>query len=79
MRRVQSHEELAELIREGSGFILNNRFDRRMLHQVKCESLEVMSTSAYQKLFFDDLNEAKKWLDEKYGARGWEVCGRCRC
>lgn len=40
MRKVASHEELIELIRQGYGFILNNRDDRRMLHAVKCESLE---------------------------------------
>lgn len=78
MRKVQSHAELAETIRQGNGFILNDRTDRKMLHQVKCESLEVMSTSAYDKLFFEDLDEAKSWLDGKYGAKGWEVCGRCR-
>lgn len=41
-----------------------------------CESLEVMSTRAYEKWFFDDWREAKGWLDAKYGSN-WEVCGRC--
>lgn len=77
MRKVDGHAELTELIRLGQGFIFNNR-DRKMLHRVNCESLEVMSTRAYEKLFFEDLDEAKKWLDGKFGARGWEVCGRCR-
>ena len=54
MRKVEGHAELAELIRQGHGFIFNNRIDRRMLHQVNCESLEVMSTRAYEKLFFED-------------------------
>jgi putative lipase involved disintegration of autophagic bodies len=79
MRKIKSHAELTELIRQGDGFVFNNRVDRRMLHQVNCESLEVMSTRAYEKLFFEDLDEAKKWLDGKYGAHGWEVCGLCRC
>jgi len=78
MRRVQSHGELTELIREGDGYIFNDRADRKMLHQVNCESLEVMSTRAYDKFFFADLNEATRWADNKYGRNGWEVCGRCR-
>ena len=78
MRKVQSHAELTEIIRQGDGFILNDRIDRKMLHQVNCESLEVMSTRAYEKVFFEDLSEAKDWLDKQYGANGWEVCGRCR-
>src|SRR5256885_4392117 len=76
-RQIQSHAELAELIQDGEGFLLNNRTDRKMLHQVKCESLEVMSTKAYEKLFFEDLDKAKDWLDRNYGANGWELCGRC--
>ena len=78
MRKIQSHAELTEIIRQGDGFIFNDRADREMLHQVNCESLEVMSTRAYDKLFFEDLSQARKWLDQKYGANGWEACGRCR-
>lgn len=77
MRKIQSHAELTEVIRQGDGFILNDRNDRKMLHRVNCESLEVMSTRAYDKLFFEDFGEAKAWLDKKYGAKGWEGCGRC--
>src|SRR6266550_7390549 len=57
----------------GQGFVFNNRDDRKMLHQVNCESLEVMSTTMYEKLFFDDLDIARNWLDWKYGADGWLV------
>jgi hypothetical protein len=78
MRKVLSHAELTEIIREGNGFIFNDRTDRKMLHQANCESLEVMSTRAYDKLFFEELGEARAWLDREYGSDGWEVCGRCR-
>ena len=77
-RQIESHSELTELIQQGQGFVFNNRDDRKLLHRVTCESLEVMSTSQYQKLFFEDLNEAKNWLDRNYGPDGWVVCGRCR-
>jgi hypothetical protein len=76
-RKIETHAELAELIEQRQGFLFNNRADRKMLHRVNCESLEVMSTRAYEKLFFDDLDTAKDWLDSNYGTNGWEVCGRC--
>jgi len=78
MRKVENHAELTEIIRQREGYVLNDRADRRMLHQAKCETLEVMSTRAYDKLFFEDLDKATKWCDRKFGANGWEVCGRCR-
>jgi hypothetical protein len=78
MRNIGSHAELSEIIRDGRGFVLNNRLDRRMLHAAKCESLEVMSTRAYEKVFFEDLDEARSWLDGQYGTSQWEACGRCR-
>ena len=78
MRKIESHAELTQLIQLGDGFIFNNRNDRKMLHQVNCESLEVMSTRAYDKLFFEELITARNWLDKKYGKNGWEACGRCR-
>jgi hypothetical protein len=75
---IGSHAELTELMQEGRGFVFNNRADRKMLHRVTCESLEAMVTSAYEKFFFEDLDEGKNWLDKKYGVNGWVVCGRCR-
>lgn len=78
MRQVQTHAELTEIIREGYGFILNDRTDRKMLHRANCEALEVMSTRKYEKLFFADLEEATIFLNRRYGSNGWEVCGRCR-
>lgn len=73
MHKIGSHTELAEIIRVGEGYVFNVRNDRKMLHAASCEALEVMSTRAYDKLFFDDWREAKRWLDEKYGPNGWEV------
>ena len=78
MEKVQSHAELAEIIRRGEGYILNDRGERRMLHNAKCEALQVMSTSAYDKLLFEDLDEATEWCNKKFGVNGWVVCGRCR-
>jgi hypothetical protein len=77
-QKIEGHAELAELIRQRQGFVFNNRDDRKMLHRVTCESLEVMSTSMYEKLFFDDVDQATDWLDRNYGAHGWHVCGKCR-
>jgi len=77
-QKIASHAELTERIRRGQGFVFNNRAGRKMLHHVKCESLEVISTKAYEKVFFEDLDEATDWLDRNYGAKGWVICGRCR-
>ena len=77
MRKVQSHSELTEINEQGEGYVVNDRPDRPMLHQAKCEALEAM-TRKYDKLFFEKLTEAMKWSDKKYGTNGWEVCGRCR-
>jgi hypothetical protein len=61
-RKIESHAELTELIRQGQGFVLNNRDDQKKLHKANCESLEVMSTSRYEKLFFEDVDQATDWL-----------------
>ena len=76
-RKIESHAELAELIRQGQGFVFNNRDDGKKLHKVNCECLEVMSTRRYEKLFFEELDEAVDWLDRNYGPHGWVACGRC--
>lgn len=77
-QKIESHAELTELIRQGQGFVFNNRDDCKKLHRVTCESLEVMSTSKYEKLFFEDVDQATDWLDRNYGVHGWVDCGRCR-
>jgi hypothetical protein len=66
-----------EVLEQGQGFLFNNRDDRKMLHRANCESLQAMVPSAYEKLFFDDLETAKDWLDRNYGRGGWDICGRC--
>ncbi len=74
-RKIESHAELAELIRQGQGFVFNNRDDGKKLHKVNCKWLEVMSTRRYEKLFFEELDEAVDWLDRNYGPHGWVACG----
>ena len=64
--KIESHAELTELIRQAQGFVFNNRDDHKMLHKANCESLEVMSTSRYEKLFFEDVDQATDWLDRNY-------------
>lgn len=78
MRKIDTHAELTEIIRNGDGYLFNDRPDRPMLHQARCEALEVMSTRKYDKLFFEKLDEALKWANRRYGPNGWEACGRCR-
>jgi hypothetical protein len=77
MRKITSHRELAELMDDKKGYLVNERGDRKMLHRISCEAVEVMSHRAYDKYFFTDFQEARDWLDQRYGRNGWEVCGRC--
>jgi hypothetical protein len=76
-RKVETHTELTELIQKGQGFLFNNRDDRKMLHRVTCESLEVISTGAYEKFILENQEEAADWLDRNSGVKGGVVCGRC--
>lgn len=77
MRTVTNHADLSGILEQGDGYVFNDRNDRKMLHRANCEALEAM-TRKYKKLFFEDLAEATRWLDQQYGSNGWEVCGRCR-
>ena len=77
MRVVIDHKELTHLLEGGRGYILNDRFDRRLLHHVSCQSLEAMVPDAYRKLFFEEADEAEKWLDQEFGPDNWANCGSC--
>ncbi len=77
MRDVRDHSDLAQLQAAGAGFILNIREDRKMLHQAGCEAIEVMSSTAYDKVFFETSDEATQWLNTNLGDQGWTNCGLC--
>jgi hypothetical protein len=63
MRDVRDNLDLAQLQAGGEGFILNVRDDRRMMHRSRCEAVGAMVSSAYPKIFFEDADEAKAWLN----------------
>lgn len=77
MRKIKNHIDLSKINQIGEGFVFNDRPDHKMLHVAGCEALQAMVPSAYDKLFFDDEHEAKKWLDANLGRNKWEWCGRC--
>jgi hypothetical protein len=78
MRDVQDNLELAKLQAEQRGFILNARNDVKRLHLAGCEAVGAMVSTAYPKTFFGELNEAREYLDGRYGKFGWLPCGLCR-
>jgi hypothetical protein len=80
MRRVIENLDLAQLQKDGRGFILNIRDDVKKLHRAKCDAVTAMVSAAYPKYFFEEeeQDEALKWLDAEYGERGWSPCGYCR-
>jgi hypothetical protein len=75
-KTIKSHIELAEIKEMGKGYVLNIRPDGRKLHAANCNYLDTMYTKEYEKVFFDDLEEARKWCREKFGNR-WKHCGFC--
>jgi hypothetical protein len=77
VRKIKDHMELAEINRLRQGYVFNDRADRKKLHAAGCEALQAMVSSAYDKWFFDDFDEAKEWLNARYGRGKWEGCGRC--
>lgn len=38
-----------------------------------CEALSAMVVKEYPKYFFEDASEARKWLNERFGERGWSI------
>ncbi len=48
-----------------------------VLQDRSCQSLEAMVPSAYQKIFFEDSDGAKEWLDAEFGQYNWHSCGVC--
>jgi len=77
MRKVVEQFDLALLQKEGRGYILNARNDVKRLHRAGCEAVGAMVSTAYPKVFFEQLDEALKWLDAEYGKSGWLSCGFC--
>lgn len=77
MRDVRDNLDLAQLQAAGEGFIVNARLDRRMVHQSRCEAVGAMVSTAYPKIFFEDPNDAKVWLNTAFGEQGWRNCGVC--
>jgi hypothetical protein len=78
MRDVRDNLDLAQIQAEKRGYILNARTDGKKLHRSGCETVGAMVSTAYPKMFFEELDEACKWLDAKYGESGWTRCGVCR-
>ena len=79
MREVKDNLDLAVLQKDGRGYILNDRWDRRMIHKAGCEAVVAMVTSAYKKIFFEDGEEAVTWLqaEKENIGRDWASCGMC--
>jgi hypothetical protein len=77
LRTIRDHSDLESLRAAGQGFVINIRDDRSRIHRVTCESIEVMSTSAYPKIFVQTGREAVQWIETDTGKVPWEHCGRC--
>jgi hypothetical protein len=77
MRNIKDNLDLAQLKQAAQGFIFNARTDGPKLHRAECDTVGAMHPGSYQKTFFETYGEAVQFLDQKYGARGWLMCGVC--
>jgi hypothetical protein len=77
MRKIGDHADLENLRKAGVGFIINIRHDQSKLHSVDCETVEIMSTRDYIKVFSETAHEALKWAKTDSDAKPWEHCGKC--
>jgi len=73
MRQIDN-KEVAQIIINGNGYVLNHRPESRIVHHASCESVSAMVASAYPKYFSDDKTAAKEWLDKKFGVGRWKNC-----
>jgi|SRR5579863_736166 len=77
MRMVSDHSDLESLRAAGRGFIINIRHDKSTIHRVTCETVEVMSTSAYLKVFSETAHQTVDWVNTDFDKVPWEHCGVC--
>ena len=77
MRKIGDHADLENLRRAGVGFIVNIRGDKSKIHLVNCETVEVMSTRDYIKVFSETAHEALEWVTTDSDGKPREHCGKC--
>ena len=77
MRKIVDHSDLENLRKAAVGFIINIRDDQTKLHLVDCETVEVMSTRDYVKVFSETAHEALEWVTTDSDGKPWEHCGKC--
>jgi hypothetical protein len=76
MRQVDN-KELAQIIIDGRGYVLNERPETRTVHHASCEAVGAMVASAYPKYFSEDKASSNQWLDEKFPSGRWKNCTYC--
>jgi hypothetical protein len=76
LRIVKDHADLEALRMAGIGFVINLRPELAMIHRVRCEALEVMSTSEHYKVYCVTAREAIGWLANDPTADR-KHCGKC--
>ena len=85
MRRIESDEDLQRIWHEGRGLVYNDytgtgasgwRFN--ILHAASCRWIQTMETHI-PKYFFEDLNDAVRWLTSNRGPERecWRRCDTC--
>lgn len=77
MDKVKTRDEMALILLEKKGFVLNERPEINRVHHATCESLSAMVASAHPKYFSTNRGQSEDWLNKRLGSDGWANCGRC--
>lgn len=76
MDPIATSDELLLLKVEKRGFILNERPEIKRVHHASCGS--VSTWLDHPKYFSNDRDEARDWLDRRFGTDGWVNCKYCQ-
>ncbi len=75
MKQIENDIQLQEIHKNGQGFVFNDFSGKRVLHKASCGWV-IRCNTKVPKIFFEDKNEAIKWLQANRGMN-WKSCDTC--
>lgn len=75
MKKIENDKQLQEIHKNGQGFVFNDFSGKRVLHNASCVWV-IRCNTKVPKMFFEDKNEAIKWLQANRGMN-WKSCDTC--
>jgi hypothetical protein len=77
MKPIKTDAEMAHILIERQGYLLNDGPEARRVHHASCNAVAAMVASRFPRYFATDSVGAKQWLDDRFGPLGWVNCGYC--